>query len=102
MFLFLGAGFTNSNSLPKTNVAPENISKIKGDSELGNPQFLVSFAVSFREGTSHLSMDWFGPARREVLLDETLLDAALSPSGKMQALDALAEIKRLTMQLGLG
>ena len=46
-------------------------------------------------------MDWFGPARREVLLDETLLDAALSPSGKMQALDALAEIKRLTMQLGL-
>lgn len=37
-------------------------------------------------------------ARREVLLDETLLDAALSPSGKMQALDALAEIKRLTMQ----
>lgn len=54
----------------------------------------------FREGTSHLSMDWFGPARREVLLDETLLDAALSPSGKMQALDALAEIKRLTMQLG--
>ena len=40
------------------------------------------------------------PARREVLLDETLLDAALSPSGKMQALDALAEIKRLTMQLG--
>ncbi|CAK9100041.1 unnamed protein product [Durusdinium trenchii] len=37
-------------------------------------------------------------ARRQVLLDETLHDAALSPSGKMQALDALAEIKRLTMQ----
>lgn len=37
-------------------------------------------------------------ARRNVLLDESLLDAALSPSGKMQALDALAEIKRLTMQ----
>eukprot|EP00435_Cladocopium_sp_Y103_P046473 s1142_g13.t1 len=37
-------------------------------------------------------------ARRHVLLDESLLDAALSPSGKMQALDALAEIKRLTMQ----
>jgi hypothetical protein len=37
--------------------------------------------------------------RRNVLLDESLLDAALSPSGKMQALDALAEIKRLTMRL---
>ena len=34
-----------------------------------------------------------------MLQDETLHDAALSPSGKMQALDALAEIKRLTMQL---
>ncbi|CAE7222345.1 PEPKR2 [Symbiodinium pilosum] len=37
-------------------------------------------------------------ARKQVLQDETLHDAALSPSGKMQALDALAEIKRLTMQ----
>ena len=39
--------------------------------------------------------------RRNVLLDESLLDAALSPSVKMQALDALAEIKRLTMRLEL-
>ncbi|CAE7037533.1 DHBK [Symbiodinium sp. CCMP2456] len=37
-------------------------------------------------------------ARKQVLQDETLHDAALSTSGKMQALDALAEIKRLTMQ----
>ncbi|CAJ1442477.1 unnamed protein product [Effrenium voratum] len=37
-------------------------------------------------------------ARKKVLLDENLHDAALSPSGKMQALDALAVIKRLIMQ----
>eukprot|EP00931_Biecheleriopsis_adriatica_P043345 TRINITY_DN24782_c0_g1_i1.p1 TRINITY_DN24782_c0_g1~~TRINITY_DN24782_c0_g1_i1.p1 ORF type:complete len:1301 (-),score=272.29 TRINITY_DN24782_c0_g1_i1:47-3949(-) len=43
-------------------------------------------------------LDVVEDARKKVLEDETLHDASLSPAGKAQALDALAEINKLSMQ----